>query len=102
LTVVTKNVAPRSSYGTDVVMVFGVVSPKSFWPRKNSRVTASAISYEFLSDEYYARTHLHQEAVRDLLFGHVTDHIAMIDKMLGLYRLRQLIESLPIATVNRR
>jgi DNA repair exonuclease SbcCD ATPase subunit len=52
-------------------------------------------------EEYYSRTHLHQEAVRDLLFGQVTDRSAMIDKMLGLYRLRQLMESLPVSTVDR-
>jgi DNA repair exonuclease SbcCD ATPase subunit len=56
---------------------------------------------ELTPEEYYARTHLHQETVRDLLFGQITDRSAMIDKMLGLYRLRQLVESLPISTVDR-
>ena len=57
--------------------------------------------FELTPEEYYARTHLHQEAVRDLLYGEVADRSAMIDKMLGLFRLRELIESLPISTVDR-
>jgi DNA repair exonuclease SbcCD ATPase subunit len=57
--------------------------------------------FKLTPEEYYSRTHLHQEAVRDLLFGQVTDRSAMIDKMLGLYRLRQLMESLPVSAVDR-
>lgn len=56
---------------------------------------------ELTPEEYYARTHLHQETIRDLLFGEITDRSSMIDKMLGLYYLRQLVESLPVSTVDR-
>jgi len=56
---------------------------------------------ELTPEEYYCKTHLHQETVRDLLVGQIADRSAMIDKMLGLYRLRQLTESLPVSSVDR-
>ena len=56
---------------------------------------------ELTPEEYYARAHLHQETIRDLLFGQITDRSTMIDKMLGLYNLRTLIEALPLGSVDR-
>lgn len=51
------------------------------------------------AEEYYAVAHLHQEAVRDLVVGKAEDRSKMVDRMLGLYHLRQFVGSLSTRSV---
>lgn len=52
-------------------------------------------------EEFYAGIHLHQEAIRDIILGDPLERSRTIDKLLGLYRLRELIEALPVSYVKR-
>lgn len=53
-------------------------------------------------DEFYATIYLHQEAIRDFITSKPQDRSVTIDKMLGTYTLRELIDSLPLTIVQRR
>ncbi|MEM3538744.1 MAG: SMC family ATPase, partial [Nitrososphaerales archaeon] len=53
-------------------------------------------------DEFYATIFLHQEAIRDFIMSKPQDRSITIDKMLGTYTLRELIDSIPLTIVQRK
>jgi exonuclease SbcC len=53
-------------------------------------------------DEFYAGVYLHQEALNEFIVGDPTLRSETLDRLLGTYSLRDLIDSLPVATVNRK
>jgi len=57
---------------------------------------------DLTEDEFYASKYLHQEALREFIIGDLKTRSAMMDRMLGTYSLRELIDSLPITRVTRR
>ena len=90
---------------------------KSHWSRKKSKLVAEvngttlkgkeaqAKIQELLNlteDEFYASKYLHQEALREFIIGDLKTRSAMMDRLLGTYSLRELIDSLPITRITRR
>ena len=57
---------------------------------------------DLTEDEFYASKYLHQDAIREFIIGDLKTRSAMMDRMLGTYSLRELIDSLPITTITRR
>ncbi|MEM2906125.1 MAG: AAA family ATPase [Candidatus Bathyarchaeia archaeon] len=53
-------------------------------------------------DEFYAGAYLHQEALNEFVVGDPTLRSETLDRLLGTYSLRDLIDSLPVTTVTRR
>ena len=54
------------------------------------------------AEDFYNGVYLHQEAIRELVSGDPSTRSRMIDKLLGLYRLNELIDALPIKTIKRK
>jgi len=90
---------------------------KGHWSRRKSKLVvevkdstlkgkaAQAKILEFLDlteDEFYASKYLHQEALREFIIGDLKTRSVMMDRMLGTYSLRELIDSLPITRITRR
>jgi len=57
---------------------------------------------DLTEDEFYASKYLHQDAIREFIIGDLKTRSAMMDRMLGTYSLRELVDSLPITTLTRR
>lgn len=53
-------------------------------------------------DEFYAGVYLHQEALKEFIVGDPTLRSETLDRLLGTYSLRDLIDSLPISVITRR
>jgi len=90
---------------------------KGHWSRRESKLVvetdgttlkdkaAQAKIQELLNlteDEFYASKYLHQEALREFIIGDLKTRSAMMDRLLGTYSLRELIDSLPITQVTKR
>jgi len=90
---------------------------KSHWSRRKSKLVvemkeitlkgkeAQAKIQELLDlteDEFYASRYLHQEALREFIMGDLKTRSAMMDRLLGTYSLRELIDSLPITRITRK
>ncbi|MHA1605663.1 MAG: AAA family ATPase, partial [Candidatus Freyarchaeota archaeon] len=90
---------------------------KSRWSRKKSKLEievngeilkgkeAQAKIQELLNlteDEFYASKYLHQEALKEFIIGDLKTRSAMMDRLLGTYSLRELIDSLPITRITRK
>jgi len=52
-------------------------------------------------DEFYAGIYLHQEVLREFITGDIDARNAVIDKLLGTYSLREIVESLPVSKLKR-
>jgi exonuclease SbcC len=90
---------------------------KSHWSRRKSKLIVETNGttlkgkaaqakiqslLDLTEDEFYASKYLHQEALREFIMGDLKTRSAVMDRLLGTYSLRELIDSLPITQVTRR
>jgi len=90
---------------------------KGHWSRRESKLVvetdettlkdkeAQAKIQELLAlteDEFYAGKYLHQEALREFIIGDLKTRSVMMDRLLGTYSLRELIDSIPVTQVTKR